>query len=120
LQHFNKIHFIDEVNPIHPPIVCPKHEYLIHHSLYPYLARLPAVGLTVERDPEDLDDVEELRNLTFQESEGSRGVEDTIPNDVLSSYTKPLKLWKVIIGTDEHPKLASIGDYWDEQTMTEI
>jgi hypothetical protein len=24
------------------------------------------------------------------------------------------------IGSEEHPKLASIGDYWDEQTMTEI
>jgi hypothetical protein len=84
------------------------------------LARLPVVCLTVDRNPEDLDDLEELRHLTFQESEGTREVKDTIPNDVSSSYTKPLKLWKVNIGTDEHPKLASIGDYWDEQTVTKI
>jgi hypothetical protein len=29
-------------------------------------------------------------------------------------------LQKVNIGIDENPKLASIGDYWDEQTMIEI
>jgi hypothetical protein len=47
-------------------------------------------------------------------------VKDTIPNDVSSSYSKPLKLWKVNIGIDKHPNLASIRDYWNEQTMTEI
>jgi hypothetical protein len=98
----------------------PEHEYLLHHSLYPSSARLPVVCLTVDKDPEDPDDLEELRHLTFQESEGTREVKDTISKDVSSSYTKPLKLQKVNIGTDEHPKLASIGDYWDEQTMTKI
>jgi hypothetical protein len=37
-----------------------------------------------------------------------------------SSYTNPMKLCKVNIGSTKHPKIASIGDYWDEQTMTEI
>jgi hypothetical protein len=86
---------------------------------HPLLDYLWSVLLLIETQ-EDPDDLEELRHLTFQESEGSREVKDTISNDVSSSYTKPLKLWKVNIGTDEHPKLASIGDYWDEQTMTEI
>ena len=27
---------------------------------------------------------------------------------------------KVNIGTVENPKMASIGDYWDEQTMDKI
>jgi hypothetical protein len=120
LQQIKKILFADEVKPIHPPIVCPKHEYLLHHSLYPFFAWLPMLCLTVERDPKDPDDLEELRHLAFQESEGSRGVKDTILNDVQSFYTKPLKLRKVNIGTDEHPKLTSIGDYWDEQTVIEI
>jgi hypothetical protein len=42
--------------------------------------------------------------MTFQEFEGTREVNDTIPNDVSSSYTKPLKLQKFNIGIDEHPK----------------
>jgi hypothetical protein len=32
----------------------------------------------------------------------------------------PIKVKKVNIGTVEHPKMASIGDYWDEQTMESI
>jgi hypothetical protein len=47
-------------------------------------------------------------------------VKDTIPNDVSSSYSKPLKLWKVNIGIDKHPNLASIRDYWNQRTMKEI
>jgi hypothetical protein len=71
----------------------------------------------VNTDPEDPEDLEDLRHLTFKESEGTRVVKDTISDDVSSSYTKPLKLWKINIGSEEHPKMASIGDYWDEQTM---
>jgi hypothetical protein len=78
------------------------------------------VCLTIDKDPKDPDDPEEQRHLTFQESEGTREVKYTISDDVSSSYTKPLKLWKFNIETYEHPKLASIGDYWDEKTMTEI
>jgi hypothetical protein len=29
-------------------------------------------------------------------------------------------LRKVNIGSEDHPKIAYIGDYWDEQTMNEI
>jgi hypothetical protein len=35
LQQIKNMLFIDEFNPIHPPIVYPKHEYLLHHILYP-------------------------------------------------------------------------------------
>jgi hypothetical protein len=74
----------------------------------------------VDKDPEDPEDLEELRHLTFKESTGTREVKDTLSGDTNSSYTQPLKLWKVNIESEEHPKMASIGDYWDEQTMTEI
>jgi hypothetical protein len=94
--------------------------YLIPHSLYPSSTQLPMVYLIVNKYPEDPDDLEDLRHLTFSESEGSRGVKDTISNDVHSSYTKPLNLWKFNIGIDDHPKLSSIGDYWDEQIVTKI
>ena len=32
----------------------------------------------------------------------------------------PLKIRKVNIGTEENPKFASVGDYWDEETMAKI
>jgi CTP:phosphocholine cytidylyltransferase-like protein len=31
-----------------------------------------------------------------------------------------IKVKKVNIGTTENPKMASIGDYWDEQTIERI
>jgi hypothetical protein len=31
-----------------------------------------------------------------------------------------LKLQKLNIGTEEHPKIALVGDYWDEKTSQEI
>ena len=33
-------------------------------------------------------------------------------------YMQPLKLIKVNIGSEERLKLASIGDYWNEQMMS--
>jgi CTP:phosphocholine cytidylyltransferase-like protein len=64
--------------------------------------------------------LEDLRHLTFQESTGTREVKDTISGDTNTLYTQPLKLKKVNIGSEENPKMASIGDYWDEKTMTKI
>jgi hypothetical protein len=32
----------------------------------------------------------------------------------------PIKVNKVNIGTIEHPKMASIGDYWDETIVERI
>jgi hypothetical protein len=58
------------------------------HLLLDYLGS----SLLSRETLEDPDDLEELRHMTFQESEGSRGVKDTIPNDFHISYTKPLKL----------------------------
>ena len=34
--------------------------------------------------------------------------------------TKPLKLWEVNIGTIEQPKLAKIGDYWDDDIVGKV
>jgi hypothetical protein len=72
---------------------------------------------TYLKDPNDLED---LKHLRFKEYEGTRVVKDTNSDDVNSSYSKPQNLRKINIGSEEHPKLASIGDYWDEQTMTYI
>ena len=74
----------------------------------------------VDKDPNDPKDLEELRHLTFKESIGKIEVKDTLSGDTNSSYTQPLKLKKVNIGSEEHPNMESIGDYWNEKTMTEI
>jgi hypothetical protein len=74
----------------------------------------------VDKDLEDYEYLEEPRHLKFTESKGIRAVKDIIFDDISSLYTKPLKLHKVNIGREEHPKMDSIGDYWHEQTMIEI
>ena len=33
---------------------------------------------------------------------------------------QPLKIRKVNNGMEENPKFASVGDYWDEETMAKI
>ena len=38
----------------------------------------------------------------------------------LEVIVAPIKVNKVNIGTVENPKMASIGDYWDEQTVESI
>jgi hypothetical protein len=56
--------------------------------------------------------------MYFKESEGIRTIQDTISPKYSSSYINPLKFPKVNIGSTKHPKIASIGDYWDKQTIT--
>lgn len=34
--------------------------------------------------------------------------------------TVPLKIKQVNIGTEEEPKFAKIGDYWDDTTVDEV
>ena len=59
-----------------------------------------------------------LRSVSITESEGERAVEGPPLKEV--DVTKPLKLCEVKIGTKEHPKLAKIGDYWDENTVGKV
>ena len=69
----------------------------------------------VSGGPEDDD---ELHNISIPEKEGSRDVAaPDIPTDPMN---RPLKIRKVNIGTEENPKFASVGDYWDEETMENI
>jgi hypothetical protein len=74
----------------------------------------------VGKDLEKHDDLEELRNLNIREKEGSREIHDTIPSHTCSSYNHPLKLQTINIGSVENPKIASVGDYWDEKNMNEV
>jgi hypothetical protein len=42
------------------------------------------------------------------------------PRDGIHNIHKPVKTQKVNIGTEESPKFAQIGDYWDEETIEKI
>jgi hypothetical protein len=35
-------------------------------------------------------------------------------------YAKPLRMHKVNIGTEDKPKFANIGDYWNDETVEKI
>jgi hypothetical protein len=38
----------------------------------------------------------------------------------MSTYTQPIKMKKVNIGTTENPKFAQIGDYWNDETIEKV
>ena len=58
------------------------------------------------------------RSISIPELEGECVVEGHPLREV--DVTKPLKLSEVNIGRKEHPKLAKIGDYWDENTVGKV
>jgi hypothetical protein len=63
-------------------------------------------------------DEDDPHDIQIEEVEGERDVEGPpIESEVISV---PIKIKKVNIGTVEQPKMASIGDYWDEQTVESI
>jgi hypothetical protein len=59
-----------------------------------------------------------LCNIQIPEVEGEREVEG--PKMDSEYYAAPLNIKKVNIGTADNPKMASIGDYWDHQTVERI
>jgi hypothetical protein len=63
-------------------------------------------------------DEDDLCNIQITKIEGEREVEGpSLESELLGS---PIKVNKVNIGTNENPKMASIGYYWDEQTVERI
>ena len=55
--------------------------------------------------------------MHIPEAEDERVVEGL---EISLDYSKPLKNVKVNIGTLEVPKFATIGDYWDDETVRKI
>ena len=64
------------------------------------------------------DEDEDPRNVNISESEGSCEVEGSKLE--VPEITKNVKLKKVNIGTEVDPEIASIGDYWDDETIGHI
>ena len=69
-----------------------------------------------EAEPEDED--EDPRNINISESEGTRDVDG--PKLQSPEITEPIKIKKINIGTDTEPNFASIGDYWNDETVRQI
>jgi hypothetical protein len=64
---------------------------------------------------EEVPDEDDPHDLYIVEVEGEIEVEGPpLESEVIAA---PIKVNKVNIGTVENPKMAIIGDYWDEKTM---
>ena len=61
---------------------------------------------------------EDPRNINILESEGSHDIQGPVLE--IPKITKKFKIKKVNIGTEADPMLASIGDYWDDETVGHI
>ena len=64
------------------------------------------------------DGEDDSRSVAILESEGEHAVEGPPLREV--DITKPLKLHEVNNGTKEYPKMAKIGDYWDEEIVSKV
>jgi hypothetical protein len=67
---------------------------------------------------EEVPGEDDSRNIHITYIEGEREVEGLS----LESYVfvAPIKVKKVNIGTNDNPKMESIGHYWDEKTIERI
>ena len=66
-------------------------------------------------EPEEDEDPHDTNIL---ESEGTHDVEG--PQLEIPAITEPIKIKKINIGIDTEPKFASIGDYWNDETVGQI
>jgi hypothetical protein len=64
------------------------------------------------------DEDDDPRNVNISEFEGQRDIEG--PEIELPVVGQPIKIKKVSIGIEQEPKLANIGDYWDDATINKI
>jgi hypothetical protein len=67
---------------------------------------------------EEAPDEDDPHDIQIEEEEGEREVE--VPPIESEVIVAPIKVKKVNIEIVENPKMASIGDYWDEQTVESI
>jgi hypothetical protein len=58
------------------------------------------------------------RNVNITETEGQRDIEGL--GVELNFIGQPIKIKKFNIGTEKAPKLANVGDYWDDATIDKI
>jgi hypothetical protein len=66
----------------------------------------------------NVDEDDDPRDVNIAETEGHRDIEG--PGIELPFVGQPIKIKKVNIGTEKTPKLANVGDYWDDATISNI
>jgi hypothetical protein len=66
----------------------------------------------------NVDEDDDPRNVNITKTEGQRDIEG--PGVELPFIGQPIKIKKVNIGTEKAPKLANVGDYWDDATIDKI
>ena len=65
-----------------------------------------------------IDEDDDPRNINIPESEGHCEVHGPVVES--PEVTQPLKTRQVNIGSEEQPKYATIGDYWDEEMVSKV
>jgi hypothetical protein len=66
----------------------------------------------------NVDEDDDPRNVNIAETKGQRDIEG--PGVKLPFIGQPIKIKKVNIGTEQAPKHANVGDYWDDATIDKI
>lgn len=66
------------------------------------------------------EDDEDPRDLHLEEIEGYRVIQGDTIRILVLDYHKPIKTKKHNILTEEKLKMEIVGDYWNEEIMTEI
>jgi hypothetical protein len=66
----------------------------------------------------NVDEDDDPRDVSIVETKGQRDIER--PGIELPFIGKPIKIKKVNIGIEQTPKLANVGDYWDNATISNI
>ena len=66
----------------------------------------------------NVDEDDDPRDVNIAETEGHRDIEG--PWIELPFIGHPIKIKKVNIGIDKTSKLANVGDYWDDVTISKI
>jgi hypothetical protein len=73
-------------------VVCANHSQVLQSNLHLDMDKTPIECYKIEKDLENPDDLEELRNLAIKETKGSREIQNMLPSQTDSSYNHPLKL----------------------------
>jgi hypothetical protein len=110
LQRIMEMLFIDICKHRSIPIVFFDHSHFLQFNRGHNPIGIPISCCKIDKGLEESNELEELINPNIKETIGMREIQDTIPNHTRSLYNHPQKLRKVNIGSEEHPKIASIGD----------
>jgi hypothetical protein len=91
-----------------PRVVCS-----YHHPV----SKLKEAVRCCKIDMDNIDD-EDPREIHIKESKGEHTIEGKMSDMNLLDYNGPIKTKKHNINSEEAPKMAIIGDYWDNETTT--